>query len=263
MAEIIFPSKPADSHKGETGIVTIVAGCAKYYGAPIICALGAQAAGADLINLHLPQEHTETAKNYSLNFFLKPFVSPVSLGLRDIGIVINDIAHSHCLVIGPGLGADPDTKRAICLALGEASIPTVIDAEALIPEILSVERRSEWLLTPHKGEFERLFEIEATAVNVATMARKHHLTIIVKGQQDIICSPEQSYINDTGCPQMRVGGTGDGLAGILGGFIAIAGFNFNNIISAVHLYGLAGESCATEMHSFTAYELIDEFRFKL
>jgi hydroxyethylthiazole kinase-like uncharacterized protein yjeF len=199
-----IPVKSPFSHKGESGIATIVAGSPKYYGAPILTALGAESAGTDLIHLHLPQSQLDAARNYSLNFFLKPFVAETVLGLKDIGLVLDDVKKSKVLIIGPGLGTDDDTRRAILYILSESEVPCVIDAEALFSDILSVKRKSEWIVTPHKGEFMRLFNIDATEGSVRIMAAKHGLTILCKGQVDFIVSHEEVYNNKTGCAAMRV-----------------------------------------------------------
>lgn len=255
-----FPSKPKQSHKGESGIVTIVGGSSRYYGAPLICALGAEAGGADLINLFLPQEHIEAAKTYSLNFFLKPFVAPNSMGLRDIGLITHDANNSHCICIGPGLGSDADTLRSISVILSEIQTPAVVDANALTPLLLNSNRSCPILITPHHGEFLRLFGEPATPTSIKAQARKHELFILVKGSTDYLASPDDFFINETGCSQMRVGGTGDGLAGVISAFVSVNGFSFDCIAAAVELYGLAGERLSKRQNTFTALELIKEFR---
>jgi hydroxyethylthiazole kinase-like uncharacterized protein yjeF len=250
-----LPFKDPNSHKGEKGKVIIVAGNHKYYGAPIITALAAESSGADLITMFMPQEHISTAKSYALNFFLEPFVVG-NLGLKDIGLIIEAAKNNHAMVIGNGLGIDIDTQKAILYILAEINIPVVIDAEALIPEILTIKRKSEWLLTPHKQEFYRVFNIEATPENIANMAKKHQITIVVKGKDDIIASPTKVHINSTGCPQMRVGGTGDALAGIICSYIAQGMSPLSAAISACYYYGKSGEELATLKQSFTAEDLV-------
>lgn len=253
-----IPKRITTSHKAETGKVLIISGSYKYYGAPILCALGAEAAGADLITLYLPEEHKNAAKHYSLNFFLNSFVHN-TLGLKDIGMIIDVARHNDVMIIGPGLGNDVDTKKAIIKLLSEIAIPVVIDAEALSPEILNIKRLAPWILTPHHGEFNRMFSTVATPENVQSLAKRHEFTLVVKGHIDIISDGENLYLNKTGCPEMRVGGTGDVLAGIIGSFIAQRLEPYKASCSAAYHYGKAGEKLATRQWSFSSYDLARYF----
>jgi len=254
----ILPKRDPNSHKGEQGKVMIVGGSNKYYGAPIICALGAEKAGADLINLFLPSPFLLTAQNYSLNFFLHSFVKG-NLGLKDIGLIIDEANKNHVVVIGPGLGKEKDTVKALCMILRELNVPIVLDADALTPEILEIDKCSPWIITPHKGEFTSLFGTNANETNIVTSAKKHSLTILVKGREDIIASHDKLYINRTGCPEMRVGGTGDALAGIIGSYISQGLNPFDVCITSAHYYGKAGETLAKTKNSFSAIDLVNYY----
>ncbi|MFI4984130.1 MAG: NAD(P)H-hydrate dehydratase [Rickettsiales bacterium] len=253
-----FPSRDPNSHKGEQGKVLIVGGDHLYYGAPIFTALGAEQSGADLITLFLPEEHLETAKHYSLNLFLRPFVKG-NLGLKDIGLIIEAASQNQVLIIGNGIGRDPDTVKALITILKEVKIPVVLDAEALIPEILDISEKSNWLLTPHQGEFKRLFGNEATETDVVAAAANHGLNLLVKAPMDLIASPSRIELNGTGCAQMRVGGTGDALAGIAGSFIAQGMEIFDAALSAAYLFGKCGEELAQKQNTFTTLELVRTF----
>lgn len=253
-----IPKRITTSHKSEIGKVLIVSGSYKYYGAPILCALGAEAAGADLITLYLPEEHKDTAKHYALNFFLNSFVHN-TLGLKDIGMIVNAAKHADAMIIGPGLGDDKDTKKAVIKILSEVAIPTVIDADALFPGILNTKRVAPWVLTPHYGEFLKMFNTLPTYENTQSLANKHELTLVVKGHVDIVSNGQALYLNKTGCPAMRVGGTGDVLAGIIGSFIAQKMDSYEASCSAVYHYGKAGEKLATQRWSFSSYDLARYF----
>lgn len=256
-----LPHRDPNSHKGEKGKVLIVAGSQKYYGAPMFTALGAEHSGSDLITIFLPEAHVEVAKHYSLNLFLHSFVKG-DLGLKDIGLIIEAASQNHVLIIGNGIGTDVDTQKALITLLKDVKIPVVLDAEALIPEILDVPDKSNWLLTPHQGEFKRVFGIEATKSNIATAARDHNLNLLVKAPIDTIASPTQLEQSSTGCAQMRVGGTGDVLAGISGSYIAQGMGIFDAAFAAANQFGKCGELLAEERDSFTALELVKRFSKK-
>ena len=256
--KIMLPERSKQSHKGEAGKILVVGGSKKYYGAPIFTALAAEASGADLITIFLPQVHVEMAKNYSLNFFLNGFVD-YDLGLKDIGLIIEESKKADVLCIGNGLDKEADTLRSIKLILRECKIPCVVDADALIPDILDIETEAELILTPHHAEFERVFGEKVTPENVQKFSKEYNLTIVVKGKTDIIASKGELYLNETGTPKMRVGGTGDALAGIIGSFVAQKMQIVEAAKSACELFGLAGEALEKQKEFFTTYELIKFF----
>lgn len=258
MSKPIQPFFEKNSHKGEKGRVMIVAGSHLYYGAPIFTALAAERSGADLITLFLPEKHVETAKNYSLNLFLHAFVQH-DLGLKDIGLIVDETKRNDVLIIGNGVGTDQDTKKAIIKILEEVAIPVVLDAEALFPEVLNIKRKSEWVVTPHKGEFKRLFNAEPNEENVAKMSRQHDMTILLKSPIDIIGCKGEISLNNTGCPQMRVGGTGDALAGIVGSYISQGLSLKDAAFSGAYYWGKCGEKIIEKQTSLTTLEMIKSF----
>lgn len=253
-----LPERQENSFKGEQGRVLIVAGSKDYYGAPIFNALGAEHSGADLITLFLPEQHLLAAKSFSLNLFLREYVKG-NLGLKDLGLILSECERNHVLLIGSGLGQNKDTLRIIKLILEQVKIPVVLDAEALFPGILEIKRKSDWVVTPHKGEFKRLFAMEANEANIIQCANDHGLTILLKSPIDIISNGFSTYSNTSGCSQMRVGGTGDVLAGIVASFISQGLMPFDAACSAVHYFGRAGEDLAKQNYCFTAQELIQHF----
>lgn len=243
------------SHKGEDGKVLAVGGSPKYYGSAILTACGAEFSGADLIWLYLPKEYSETAHHYSLNFFINNFVQPV-LTARDVENIINTSRLVDTIVIGNGLGNDRRSRAALLELLPNLQLPTVIDAEALFPEILKIKPdKADWILTPHKGEFARTFAVEFSPTALRNAAKEHGLTILVKGHTDYIATPTELIENHSGCAQMRVGGTGDVLAGIVAGYRAQGLKSLEASHSAAYYYGKAGEMLAERKYSITAYNL--------
>ncbi len=257
-ANYSLPSIPDSTHKGEFGKILIVGGSQRYYGAPILTALGAESAGADLITLWLPQEHLNTAKNYSLNFFLKPFED--KLTLNDVPKILECVQENHVFVIGNGLGKDVCMQKAILTLLEQIKIPVVLDAEALFPEVLDLNVPKEnWILTPHKKEFERLTGQSFSETSLKKISEKYESTFLVKGPVDYIAQHGQIFENKTGCVQMRVGGTGDVLAGIVASWKAQGFTNLEAAKNAAYYYGLAGEKLAQNQAAFTAKELAHFF----
>ena len=256
--EFKLPTFDPNSHKGEKGKVLIIGGSERYHGAPIFSITAAEAAGADLIEAFVPESHAILTKEFALNSFINSFVKG-DLGLKDVGAIVNATKRADAMLLGIGLGSESDTLRAIRLILSDISIPTVLDANALHPEILDIERNYSLIITPHKGEYHRLFSEEATEKSVAKNAKKHNICIVVKSRIDIIASPNQLYLNHTGCPQMRLGGTGDALAGIITSYISQGIEPFDAALSACHYYGLLGEKLIKSNKTLTTMDLIKNY----
>lgn len=254
-----LPQYQPHSHKGEVGKVLVIGGSPSYYGGPLLTALGAESGGADLIWLYLPEQHKLTAQNYSLNFFIRTFTKPY-LSCDDIEGILAVAAKVDAIVLGNGLGQKEETQKAILTLLPQLHLPLILDAEALFPEILPIKPdHADWILTPHKKEFSRVFGAEFTKEKIQECANAWHLTILVKGRIDFIAAPQMLIENTTGCPQMRVGGTGDVLAGIVGSYRAQGLSSMQSCASAAYHYGLAGERLIEKENTLTAYKLVKEY----
>lgn len=253
-----LPHRNKNSHKGEYGRVMVIGGNEKYYGAPVLSALGTEYSGADLIHLLLPKIHNEIAKNNSLNFFVSNF-SREYFSSQDKKKIIQNLDNLDAILIGNGIGRRPISLRAIWELLPQLNIPVILDADALQIELLKVQKESSMniAITPHRKEFFRLFGEEATENTVRKNAKKYNLHILAKGPTDIISSNTgEIYLNMTGCPEMRVGGTGDVLAGIVTSFIAQGMEVFEACCSAAYFWGLCGEKLASQYKWITAKQMI-------
>jgi hydroxyethylthiazole kinase-like uncharacterized protein yjeF len=277
-----YPQHKRLIHKGQVGKVLVIGGSPQYYGAPILTALGGEAAGSDLIHLYTCPDHLEAAKSHSLNFFLHGFAGHTgSLGLYDVKIIHEIMQGVDAVTIGNGIGKDFDAKKAV-LAIINTDKPIVIDAEALVPEILKVYnyKKHRWILTPHSREFERVFGVPASPDNILEMSKKHRINLCVTGPTDYIVAGNDFYSveaaellletptiekdpilhkNHTGVPQMRVGGTGDVLAGIICSYLS-QGFSASQAMkSAAYLFGKCGEAFVQKSATFSAKSLVKFF----
>lgn len=254
-----LPTRKKDSHKGEVGKVIIVGGSDRYYGAPILSALGAEKSGADLINLVLPSQHIEAAKSYSLNLFLKSYIKQ-DLSLEDVDGIVNLAVKNHAMLIGPGIGDNSETKEAVLEILKRSSCPIVIDAQALIPEILEISKKSNWIITPHKQEFKRVFNCDADKQNIIAVAKEYKINILLKGATDIIVDDNGEVSeNARGCPEMRVGGTGDVLAGIVTSWVAQGMSCMEACVGACYYFCAAAEAFRKRQRYFSAHDLVKFF----
>lgn len=206
----------SNSHKGENGKVMVIGGSAMFHGAPVLCALGAEYSGVDLVFPFMPPDHAQVARTYSLNFILQTFAKD-HLTMKDVKPILKFSEKADVVVMGPGLGNEKDTAKAIKELLLRLEKPTVVDASALI-YVNTLPRVT--VLTPHRGEFLKLTGDEPIPENVQKWARNLNATILCKGPQDIMADEDELVVNEAGNPLMTVGGTGDVLSGLIGGLMA-------------------------------------------
>jgi len=186
-------SPPEDSHKGENGKVLIIAGGRKYHGAAVFCILGARRF-ADLVYL-MPGE-----KDKKLLFAVSQVPE---------AIVVDGLPDADCVLAGPGIG---DAH----LHLGELRrkyAKIILDGDAL--RQVGPKELKGLLITPHEGEFRRLFGLDGSPEHVRAMAEKWGCTILKKGRVDVVSDGEEIVLSTGGNAGLTKGGTGDVLAGLL------------------------------------------------
>jgi ADP-dependent NAD(P)H-hydrate dehydratase / NAD(P)H-hydrate epimerase len=240
-----------NSYKGQNGKVLVIGGNEQYYGAPILCSLGAEASGADLVYPFIPPSQVEAAKTYSLNFIIHTFAKD-HLTPKDVKSILEFSQQADVVVMGPGLGREEATAEAIKELLARLEKPTVVDGDALVytnhlPRVA--------VLTPHRGEFQRISGEEATVESVQKWAKKMGATILCKAPKDIIADPNELRINETGNALMTVGGTGDLLSGFVAGLMAQKMDPMDACYKAVNLLGIGAQQLSQTQGSLRAYDL--------
>ena len=179
-----------------------------------------------------------------------------------------DTARYTAVAVGPGLGQSKESEGALLGLIENSTVPLVLDADAL--NILS--RNKEWLcrlpqgsvLTPHPGEFERLFgkfpSRYHSITSVRALARDYGIVIVLKGAYTTVIAPDGNlYFNTTGNPGMATGGSGDVLAGMIGGLLAQGMEAYEAAKLGVYLHGSAGDAAAEKKstYSMTATDILD------
>lgn len=142
------------------------------------------------------------------------------------------------ILIGPGNGVTSETKQNVLNAL-KLSKNTVLDADALTvfqddPQELFDAINSDVVLTPHAGEFKRIFPKLESAIDAASLSRA---TILLKGHDTIIASPKgECAVNKAAPTSLATAGSGDVLAGLIAGFMAqgVLGFTACCMASYIH-----------------------------
>lgn len=248
------------SHKGENGKVAVIGGSRHQHGAPLFCACAAEKSGVDLVYVSLPQCHEEVAKQTSLNFQIHPFIGE-EIAQNDIEPILELLATMDSAVIGPGIWRNAGTLAVLESIIASASCPLVLDASALEPWTLGALRGKPAILTPHRGELERMGFMEE---ELPEISKKSGATIILKGPCDRIFSPGTQEEVSGGNAGLTVGGTGDTLTGLLAGCIAQKCPLHEAALLACTIMKKAGESLFEKQgFSYTAQNVIERIPFIL
>ena len=251
------------SKKGDSGKVLVIAGGA-YTGAPALAGMAVLRAGCDIVTVAAPKSVFKQISSFAPELIVKKMSGDVLLK-EDVPHLIDLIQTHDSVILGPGFGTATES-----LAVAAELIPhlkkAVIDADALRPEIfkaLESEAGSEhdFVLTPHYNEFLRLatycninlppkrtdVSVAALEKAVAEISCQLKATILLKGSTDLISNgaADESRYNETGNAGMSVGGTGDVLAGLVGGLLS-KNPAFESACCGAYICGLAGDSIYLE-----------------
>ena len=247
-----------NTHKGTYGSVLVIGGNAGMVGAALLAARAALRIGAGRVYVDCIGAPEFRVDPMQPELMFRPAAS------------IDDL---QCIVIGCGLATDDAARRALQWAL-DSEAPLVIDADALnllargpaLAECLTA-RSAATVLTPHPLEAARLLGIPATDVEADRVAAardiavRHRSIVVLKGAGSIVADTHgRCAINPTGGPALATAGTGDALAGMIGGLLAQSFDTRQATLAAVWLHGRAGESDAGLVAGEVATRAMEELR---
>ncbi|KAM5278804.1 ATP-dependent (S)-NAD(P)H-hydrate dehydratase isoform 3-T3 [Hipposideros larvatus] len=225
----IIPPLTTKKHKGQDGRIGIVGGCQEYTGAPYFAAISALKVGADLSHVFCTREAAPVIKSYSPELIVHPVLDSPDA----VHEVEKWLPRLHALVVGPGLGRDDfllGNAKGILEASKARGVPVIIDADGLWliaqqPGLIQGYRKA--VLTPNHVEFSRLSEavlrgpVDSSDRRGAVLRLSQALgnvTVVQKGEQDVISDGEQVLECSQQGSNRRCGGQGDLLSGSLGVF---------------------------------------------
>lgn len=243
-----IPERKIKSRKGDNGKVLVVGGSYIYHGAPILSSLAALRSGADLVYTCVPKINAQSTRAISPNLIVLPLVdSKLTRGAANK--LLGQIPHGlDSATIGMGLAIkDIESLKTLLKPLLDSDVRLSLDASALVSGILPLLPNQNVVVTPHAGEFKRLFgEIPPNSVKERTSmvekyAKKNSLTVLLKGPTDIISDGQKTFLNPKNIPAMTVGGTGDVLSGIVAAFLARNRNALESASAAAFVNGLAGK----------------------
>lgn len=217
-----FPWPDATSHKHARGRLIVVSGEAWSTGAARLAARGALRIGAGLVTLFSPPDALAVNAAHLEAIMLRPFETDLELE--------QGAAQVDAAVIGPAAGVSETTLLNV-LALARTGAALVLDADAITvfrddpEELFSVLDRDD-VLTPHPGEFDRIFPglLAGSPERIAAArraAQRAGAVVLLKGSDTVIAAPDgRAAVNANGSPWLATAGSGDVLAGFIGGLVA-------------------------------------------
>ncbi len=233
----LLPVRTAAAHKGTAGRVWIVGGHPGTLGAPALAGLGALRAGAGLVTVHSAAD--------------VPLVTPELMARRhaDLNVVLRQTApgdRPDAVAVGMGLGPE---APALAREVLDWEIPTVLDADALQPE-LAGQGHAGCLWTPHPGEAARVLGVPTPEVTRDPLAAARALqdrlggVVVLKGGPSVVARAGDLSVARGGHPGMASAGMGDTLSGILAALLAQGLDPWDAARAGVRLHARAGEIAA-------------------
>ena len=260
-----IPIRKSNSRKGDNGKVLVVGGSYMYHGAPILSSLAALRTGADLVYTAVPKINAQATRAASPVLIVIPLADS-KLTRGSVNKLLGQIpAGIDSATIGMGLAVENiEALKLLIKSLIERDVCLSLDASALRKDILPIIKGKNVVVTPHAGEFERLFgekisDNKKTMISIAEKhAKKNNITILLKGEDDIITNGTKTLINSKKTPAMTVGGTGDVLSGIVASMMSRNRNIMEAAASAAFLNGQAGKLIQKQFGThMIATDLID------
>jgi len=263
--KFISPRK-SSSRKGDNGIVLVVGGSYIYHGAPILSSIAALRCGTDLVYTCVPKINVTPTRSISPNLIVIPLVDQ-KLTRGAVNKLVGALPRNlDSATIGMGLAIQERNSLLVLVkSLLDRDVRLSLDASALVPEVLPLLKNKNVVVTPHAGEFKRLFgevppnsKIQRIKL-VEKNAKEYGITVLLKGATDVISNGNTTYLYEKKIPAMTVGGTGDVLSGLVAGMLSKSRNALESAASAAFINGLAGKSAQKKLGlHMTSMDLLDE-----
>lgn len=264
-----IPERKADSHKGTYGKLLIVAGSEGMCGAAYLSALAAYRMGTGLVKILTEKANVPVLQTLLPEAILSAY-DPVLYEEEPEAfqkLVEEECAWASAIVIGPGLGKAAHVRKLVEYILLAAYVPMVLDADALnaVAEYpyLADFLTENMIVTPHLGEMSRLTgkEISLLRENLPEAASAYSeekgVVCVLKDSVTVTAGRDGSiYIGDSGSSALAKGGSGDVLAGTIGGLLTLGLSEDEAASLGVWVHGMAGRLAGKEKgeHSVLARE---------
>lgn len=244
----------------------VVGGSYVYHGAPILSSLAALRCGSDLVYTSVPKVNVSPTRAISPNLIVIPLVDQ-KLTRGAVNKLIGSLPRNlHSSTIGMGLAIqERNSLLHLVKSLLDRDVRLSLDASALIPEVLPLLKNKNVVVTPHAGEFTRLFgespsDSKTERIKLVEEKAKHYgITVLLKGSTDVISDGSTTYFYTKKTPAMTVGGTGDVLSGLVAGLLSRNRNTLESAAAAIFINGLAGQKAQKRLGlHMTSMDLLDE-----
>lgn len=243
-----LPLPQADGHKYTRGHAVIVSGGAVTTGAARLAARGALRGGAGLVTIAAPREAMAIQAVANLAVMVRPVD-----GAAELAAFLAD-PRFNAVVLGPGLGVGAATRELVMAAISDHLRAVILDADAIsamsedvsaLFSAIAGRAPASTILTPHDGEFARLFKAESELPHsklekARRAAEKCGAIVVLKGADTVIAAPDgRAAINANAPPWLATAGSGDVLAGLIAALTAQKMPAFEAVCASVWLHGRA------------------------
>lgn len=267
----LMPLRRVDGNKGTFGKVLLAAGSRDMGGACVLCGSSILRSGAGMVKVISPACNRQILQQTLPEAMLctyeeKPDEKKIKEALMWCDVV----------VAGPGLGTDQNAAALMRILLEDKELPMIIDADGLnlisaseeLTKLTSERKKGRTILTPHPGELVRLLhtdmeEYRSDREGLARhLAEKFGCVVAAKDAVTMVLGSEDNrlYLNTTGNDGMATAGSGDVLAGVIGGLTAQGMEPFEAACLGVFLHGIAGENASVRYgrYGVTASDIVKE-----
>ena len=257
----LMPPRPTDSNKGTFGRVLCVCGSRGMAGAAYLAAKAALRTGAGLAEILTPEENRTVLQT----LLPEAIVTVYDSEAPSPHTVEEAVRRADTVVCGCGLGVTRQSLTVLSHVLRATKAPTVLDADALNllsrnPSLLKYAKGK--IITPHPMEMSRLTGLSAEQINAdrqtvcREFAKRHELVCVLKGHETAVSDGGGAiYINRSGNSGMATGGSGDVLAGIIGGILSQARATELSLMQTaclgVYIHGLCGDAAAAQLGEYS------------
>lgn len=259
LVEALMNPRPQGAHKGSFGHLLVVGGSPGKSGAPCLAAMGGLRAGAGLVTAALPVGLGLVAEVNLTAAMSQPLAETAhgGLALEALSTVLEMMESRQALVLGPGLGREEASLELARRLWADCPGSLVVDADGLYA-LADVWGRvktgaAQAVITPHPGEAARLLGISSAQVQADRLGAARRLAVqggvvaVLKGARTVVAEPGgTAWINPTGGPLLASGGSGDVLAGVIGGLMAQGLGSLEAALVGSFVHGLAADLAAEE-----------------
>ena len=251
----LLPVRPRESHKGDFGRVLLLCGSTGFTGASRLAARAAMRTGSGLVFLGVPEAVYPIVAAGLEEPVVFPLPSDEAGRLSEAAVqpILERLPQMDAVLFGPGLGRSDAILTLLCQLLRESRAPVVLDADGIncLQGHMDVLRKRTCpiILTPHDGEFARIYDGAPLGryVETVALARESGCIVLRKGHRTLISDGTVTWRNRTGNPGMAKGGSGDVLSGILVSLLGQKVAPLEAAALAAWIHGAAGDRCAARL----------------